>query len=108
MKYCLEFGTRGGFHVDNVVISSYETARKLAAGMVGTLSNSSDMSGASACEWQFPRGASRICWRTRTHFVALSKMDGKDRGAAAAYLWRKPSGGELLNDSVWIDSGEIL
>ena len=86
MKVVLEFGIRGGYHIDNLV---FPTA-KLAARTAAAIANSFE-----ARETQFEgnylvsRRKPRVSWSSSTHFVAVSILDGVMRGPAAASLWRK-------------------
>jgi hypothetical protein len=50
----------------------------------------------------FDRYSRRMTWKSKTHFVAVSKLDGVPRGPAAADLWRKPTGLELLEGTVCV------
>lgn len=59
MKVILEFGRRGGKHVDNLVFPS----KKLEQGSA--------------------------TWLGSTHFVAVTAMDGALRGPASAQLWKE-------------------
>ena len=89
MKYILEFGNRGGAHVDNVEIPSLKLAQKLARCLVMTFTNDCHATGATQKDWEFPRGVVRAVWKDANHFVAVSKLDGIPRGPAANNAWRK-------------------
>lgn len=86
MKTILEFGVKGGAHIDNAVIPSIKLGAQLAAAMVCAFTN--DSASSRPKQW-FAGTASREWWENDTHFVALTKMDGILRGAASAHLWRK-------------------
>lgn len=100
MKYCLEFGVRGGAHVENQVIPTRQLAEELARRLVMTYTNDPHTSGATARDWVFNKHCARMTWQNTTHFVALTKLDGVLRGPASAALWRKPGVASLLDDSV--------
>ena len=89
MKYVLEFGVKSGFHVENVILPSLKLGMQLASGMVCTFAN--DSFSCTPQQWipQHPVSVKRMQWESATHFVALSKLDGVDRGPASAVLWRK-------------------
>jgi hypothetical protein len=88
MKYCLEFGQRGGYHVDNIIIPT----RKLAFELANAIAMSFEPTGCSPV-LNFQDGhftpRERITWQSDTHFVAISQLDGVDRGPASAKLWKK-------------------
>lgn len=100
MKYVLEFGVRGGAHVDNEVISTRAQAERLARRLVMVFSNDPSVCGACPNDWIFSKPGRRLTWKNDTHFVAISKLDGQMRGSASGGLWRKPTGPELLSGSV--------
>lgn len=89
MKFVLEFGNRGGMHVDNIVLPSLELAQKLARCLVMTFANDPHANGATNGDWHFGRGIVRAVWKDANHFVAVSKLDGIPRGPAANNAWRK-------------------
>lgn len=90
MKYCLEFGQRGGYHVDNIVLPS----RKLALELAHSIAMSYEPHGKPPV-LNFQDGPHtpkiRITWQSDTHFVAVSKLDGIVRGSASAKLWKVKS-----------------
>lgn len=88
MKYCVEFGNRGGAHVDNLVVPTCKAAVALASRLVLVFTNDPHNVAASEMAWPAYK-APRITWQSQTHFVAVSRLDGKDRGPAAADLWPK-------------------
>jgi hypothetical protein len=47
------------------------------------------LSSANRSWWKLEKNEPRKTWTSCLHFVALSKLDGVPRGAAAASLWRK-------------------
>jgi hypothetical protein len=87
MKTILEFGVKGGSHIDNLVFPSAILASHTAVAIVNMLEN--DPHATHAPAWAFPRGLGRCTWENDTHFVAITRMDGKLRGSASAGLWRK-------------------
>lgn len=93
MKYCLEFGIRGGSHTDSQVFASHKRAASIAAILVRIFRESSPplTSSPVSCleSWTFDKQGRRKYWRSPTHFVALSKLDGIARGPASGFLWRK-------------------
>ena len=83
MKYVLEFGNKSGHHIDNIVLHSLKLGTKLASNLVCVFENN-----AFACTaQQWVPTHSRVLWESKTHFIALSKLDGKDRGSASSLLW---------------------
>lgn len=89
MQYVLEFGVRGGQHVDNVKLSSAKVARTLAASLVRVFLDSLESASASQEYWRMDANCVRKTWQSSSHFVALSKLDQMSRGSASATLWRK-------------------
>lgn len=100
MKYVVEFGVRGGVHTENQVMTTRDQAEKLARSLVAVFCNDSRAAGATPRDWLFSKHGTRMTWANETHFVAVSKLDGKPRGPASAGLWRKPAGSELLSGQV--------
>lgn len=100
MKYVLEFGVRGGAHVDNEVFSTRDQAERMARRLVMVFTNDPHAHGANERDWLFDKHVSRMTWKNKTHFVAVSKLDGKARGPASSGLWRKPESPELLDGQV--------
>jgi len=100
MKYCLEFGVRGGAHVENQIIPTQKLAEQLARRLVMTYTNDPHASGARSNDWLFDRHCARMTWQNKTHFVAITRLDGVLRGPASAALWRSPVEDSLLNDTV--------
>jgi hypothetical protein len=103
MKYVIEFGVRCGAHKDNLIVPTRELAENMARSLVMVFCNDPHANGATARDWIFYKGCARMTWKSETHFVAVSKLDGVLRGPASAGLWRKFSGPELLYGQV-IDS----
>jgi hypothetical protein len=101
MKYVIEFGNRGGAHVDNIILPTRELAEKLARCLVMSFENDPHVNGAGSRDWLISKQGRRMSWKSATHFVAISKLDGKPRGSASAGLWRKATGPELLANSVF-------
>lgn len=85
MKYVLEFGRKGGFHNDNIILPTLKMGMHLAASLVCTFEN--DAFACTPQQWVDHRA--RSTWESETHFVALSQLDGRPRGSASAGLWRK-------------------
>jgi hypothetical protein len=100
MKYCLEFGVRGGAHTDNVVIPNRKLAEQMARLLVMTFCNDPHANGAGERDWLFFKGCKRLIWKNETHYVAVSVLDGVMRGPASAAVWSKPVGPELLSGTV--------
>lgn len=100
MKYCVEFGVRGGAYTENQVMHTREQAERLARSLVAVFTNDPHAHGAGVRDWLFDKHVKRMTWKTPTHFVAVSKLDGVPRGPASAALWRKPSAPELLAGEV--------
>lgn len=95
MKCVLEFGVRGGAHVDNLIFPSARLAILTAARLVMVFTNDPHSPSAYPHNWKVNARNPRNTWTSATHFVAVSLLDGVPRGAAAAGLWRKPGPGEL-------------
>lgn len=89
MKCVLEFGVRGGNLSENTVLPSVKLGAQLAVRMIHVFGGQSQFVG----DWIVKRGKPRMTWTSSTHFVALSVLDGADRGPAAAQLWKKPCDG---------------
>lgn len=84
MKTVLEFGIRGGWHVDNTVLPTVKLGMRMARHMVAAFTGNEHVR-----ETYFAVGKhdARITWQSDTHFVALSLLDGVPRGSASAKLW---------------------
>jgi hypothetical protein len=100
MKYVVEFGIRGGAHTENQVMHTRKQAEHLARALVMVFKNDPFAPGAHPGEWLFTKHDKRMTWKSETHFVAVSKLDGKPRGPASAGLWRKDTGPSLLAEQV--------
>jgi hypothetical protein len=100
MKYCVEFGVRGGAHTENQIMNTRDQAERLARSLVAVFTNDSHACGATARDWLFSKHDKRMTWKNSSHFVAVSKLDGAPRGPASAALWRKSTEPELLNGQV--------
>jgi hypothetical protein len=100
MKYVIEFGVRGGAHTENQTTNTRDQAERLARSLVAVFTNDPHACGATARDWMFSKHDKRMTWKSQTHFVAVSKLDGVMRGPASAGLWRKPTGPELLEGQV--------
>ena len=105
MKYVIEFGIRGGRHVDNIIIPTRKLAAKIAASIshvfMGERPHDNDkpltsISGEiipreTVCKvefWLMDKNCTRLSWSDSWHFVSMSKLDGVPRGAASEYLWK--------------------
>jgi hypothetical protein len=100
MKYCVEFGVRGGAHTENQVMHTRDQAERLARSLVAVFENNPHANGATARDWFFTKHDKRMTWQSETHFVAVSKLDGAPRGPASAALWRISTGASLLTNQV--------
>lgn len=88
MKYCLEFGIRGGAYTETQIIPTAKLAEALAKTLTAAFTNNPWAT--STLDWKFNRDSvTRKTWQSKTHFVALSKLDGVPRGPASPQLWRK-------------------
>jgi len=86
MKTVVEFGIRGGYHIDNLVFPSVKLAMQTAA----AIANAFDGSGMIRPQrFAVSRSNPRETWQNSTHFVAVSILDGTARGPASAKLWKK-------------------
>ena len=101
MKYVLEFGARGGAHVDNWIVPTLKLAVSLASNIANSYAN--DTMATTKQQWLPTKYDVRTVWQSPTHFVALSKLDGIPRGAASAYLWRKPHSTEYTETTIKTD-----
>lgn len=89
MKYCIEFGVRGGECVETIILHDMENAAKLASSLIRVFENSKESPSSNQNTWHLARNEPRKSWTSSEHYVALSKLDGIDRGAASSKLWRK-------------------
>jgi hypothetical protein len=87
MKHVIEFGKKGGFHVDNLIVPTAKLAASMACNLVCTFEN--DSFATTFQQWLLMPLESRKTWESESHFVAVSKLDRKDRGPASAILWRE-------------------
>jgi hypothetical protein len=89
MAFILEFGLKGGAHVDNVVVPTAKLADKLARNLVHVFSNKH----LDKCEmWAITnekhRRTHREWWESDTHFVALTRVgNNSTEGSASSKLW---------------------
>lgn len=90
-KYCVEFGKRGGYHTDSIVLITEKQARKLAASFVSSV-DGWVIKGSSQADWCMTEGVFRKSWQGRTHFVAVTVLcdvfDDMVRGPASQRLWK--------------------
>jgi len=91
MAFILEFGLKGGAHVDNVVVPTAKLADKLARNLVNVFSSKYD----DKCEvWSITtekhHRTHREWWQSETHFVALTRVGNSTTdGSASSVLWFK-------------------
>lgn len=85
MKCVVEYGTRGGYHKDNLVLPSAGLGAELAASVANTLEGRQMH---YPGDWKVSTKRPRVTWSNATHFVAVSILDGVPRGAASASLWK--------------------
>ena len=86
MKVILEFGRRGGRHVDNLVFPSKKLALQTADALVMVFSGEP---GFRRPILKLRGDQPRATWQSSTHFVAVTVMDGVLRGPASAQLWKE-------------------
>jgi len=82
MKAVLEFGIRGGRHVDNLVLPSAALAARAASSVAHVLM------GEVTTDFTVSRRSPRVALVDSKHFVAVTLLDGVDRGPAATKAWR--------------------
>lgn len=87
MKTVLEFGVKGGSHIDNLIFPTEKLAARTAAAIVNMIEN--DPCASHEPAWYGGKGFARSSWESETHFVAMTRLDGRLRGSASAALWRK-------------------
>ena len=86
MKYVVEFGVRGGAHVDNLIVPTQKLAKELAHNLVMVFTN--DPHCDQFRDYAKGRRIMRASWTSSTHFVSVSPLDGVMRGPASATLWQ--------------------
>ena len=86
--YVVEFGHRGGAHVDNMIFDVRKDALLFCARMVMILTDNPNHPCASQTNWSFASGDKRLYWADENHFVSVSRSEGC-LGPASAQLWRK-------------------
>lgn len=84
MKVVLEFGVRGGAHVDNIVLPSAKLGAQLASNIARVL-----MGAECTTDFHVRRRSPRVSLTSSEHFVSVSALDGHARGPAAATLWKQ-------------------
>jgi hypothetical protein len=89
MKFCIEFGVRGGLHTDNIIVSGNPIAAKICSSLVMVFENSTETISSELRTWMLEKNCPTTSWSSPTHFVSLSKLDGMDRGSASSKLWKK-------------------
>jgi hypothetical protein len=107
MKYCLEFGTRGGRLSSQLAIPQAGLARRMAADLVHVLHDPKEKPvGCLQHEWHLTAQYPRLVWVSATHYVALSLLDGVDRGPASARYWPVPEEYHQPRLDKWTKHGE--
>ena len=91
MPFVLEFGVKGGAHVDNVVVPTAKLAETLARNLVGVFTNDSMHPAAKVGSWDIFREyrTDREWWESPTHFVCVSRLGRTLEGPASATLWKR-------------------
>ena len=87
MKAILEFGRRGGRHVDNLVFPSKKLALQTADALVMVFS---EEPGSKRTRFRLDPTQPRATWQSATHFVSVTVFDGVLRAPASAELWKEP------------------
>lgn len=107
MKYCLEFGVRGGRISSQLIIPSSALARRTAADLVHVLHDPKERPvGCLQHEWHLSKEYPRLVWASMTHYVALSLLDGVDRGPASSRYWAVPEWYHQPRMEKWAKNGE--
>lgn len=91
MKCVIEFGNRGGSHIDNLIFPNVKLAVKTACAIGAMITNDPFASPARNGFWLINKNNPRRIWQSKTHFIAISILDGVERGCASAGLWHKRS-----------------
>jgi hypothetical protein len=107
MKYCLEFGMRGRYLSSQIVVPTGKLARRLASNLVHVLHP--PLEGVVGChdsDWELSAQYPRRVWISTTHYVALSLLDGVDRGPASARYWNVPEEYHIPRLEKWAKDGE--
>jgi len=86
MKVVIEFGIRGGRHVDNIILPTPKLADQLARGIAFTYGRDMQKVG----EFLVGKDCPRQTWTSSTHFVSVTRLDGSQQGAASGKLWKTP------------------
>lgn len=86
LRTVVEFGIKGSRVVENQIMPSLRSGKEMAYRLAYVFGGTPT--------WvhlrnQCSRKNPRVVWESSTHFVALSVLDGVDRGPAAAQYWRK-------------------
>ena len=92
MKFVIEFGNKKGYHKDNLVVNSAKQAEEIAKSLAMIFSNK--LNNISSRSFEITKATYRITWQSETHFVAVSRLDGIDRGSASNNLWKEDHIGE--------------
>ena len=107
MKYCLEFGARGGRLSSQLVIPQSNLARRMAADLVHVLHDPKEHPvGCLQHEWHLTQEYPRLVWVSMAHYVSLSLLDGVDRGPASAWYWPLPEEYRMPRMDKWARDGE--
>lgn len=87
MKAVLEFGVRGGAHVDSIVIPTTKLAAVLASSIASVLDIEPE--GTRETDFTVSRLRPRVSLTDNNHFVSVTALDRVLRGPASSNLWRK-------------------
>jgi len=88
-RYIVEFGVRGGAHIDNLNLPNRSVAARLAASLVAVFLNDSTAPDAQVPGWHLPYHCPRKSWQSSTHFVSITRLTDSELGPASTSLWRK-------------------
>ena len=86
MKAVLEFGVRGGYHTDNVILPNAKLAQQIALNIARSYGGPDTL---TLSDFRVGVKCSRASWSSSTHFVSVSALDGVMRGPASSTLWKK-------------------
>ena len=88
MKVVLEFGNRGGWYSAPVILPTQKLGAKLASNIAMVLSNK-QMPPMFTPDTFLTKKNPRFTWKSDTHFVCLTFLDGVPRDPAVKTLWKK-------------------
>ena len=80
----------GYYNMANRALRGFKPLEKAASGFVYTSGGAYEI-GSVASDWNMLKGIYRKTWQSKTHFVAVSKLDGVMRGPASTNLWKLDS-----------------